>query len=71
MKTKFLIVDEQYRVYVTSTISGYVRAQVKKGNLTLINTATMQGMDMEGTWSDIQPWLPSFRIDKKEPTNDN
>ncbi len=60
----YLIIDEQHRVYQTAFISGYLRSQLKQGNLSIINTTQMKGMDITGDWSDIQDWDSSFRTEE-------
>lgn len=60
----YLIIDRQYRVFRSAFISGYVMTQARKGNLSILHPWTMEGINLDGTWSHIQ-WLPDdFTIDE-------
>ena len=60
----YLIIDRQYRIYYCRYISGYVRAQAKKGNLSIVNLNNMTGININGSdWSDVQEWVQEFRVD--------
>lgn len=60
----YLIIDEQHRIYKATFLSGYVRSQAKQGNLSVVNLMDTTGMNIDGSWSDIQEWDPSFKVDE-------
>jgi len=66
----YLIIDEQYRIYKSNILSGYVRQQARKGNLSVVNLTTMQGINIAEKpynigpeWSDIQSLPEEFEVD--------
>ena len=73
MKTrnhKYLVIDKEYRIYFTSIFNGYLRAQVKKGNLSVLNLMTMQGMNIDGwTMEDIQELPKGYRVESEPLTS--
>jgi hypothetical protein len=60
---RYLVIDEQYRIYQTDIFSGYLRTQVKKGKLSVVNLQSMQGMDRDGRMEDIQEWEQGYRVE--------
>lgn len=58
----YLIIDEQHRIYRTNKLTKYVKKQTKKGNLSVINIKDMIGMNIDGTWSEIQKWDGSYTV---------
>lgn len=53
---RYLIVDDEYRVYCSDVFSGRMRAALKRGRLTVVDVKRMQGMNIDGwTWEDVQP----------------
>ena len=53
----YLIFDEQYGIYQAPIFSGYMRAQLMAGRLSVIRLDTMQGMNIDGeTWELVPPW---------------
>lgn len=68
----YLIIDKEYRIYKSDILSGYVRSQARKGNLSVVNLKTMQGINYQDfdsspygseELSDIQDWDPSFKVE--------
>lgn len=76
-KPLYLIVDREYRIYKSPVLSGYVRSQVRKGNLSVINLNRLKGMNClklhsdeglqgdfgENEWSYIQDLPEGFEVD--------
>lgn len=61
----YLIIDRDYRLYQNKIFTGYMRAQVKKGNLSVVNIRTMEGMNIDGwTMEKIDDW------DDRKPLDD-
>ena len=52
----YLIIDAQYRISKTPVLSGYLRTQLKKGNVSVIRLDRLQGMNIDGTWEDLPEW---------------
>lgn len=50
----YLIIDEDYKISKSEVLSGKLRAACKRGEVSIVNVRTMQGMDIDGSWSDIQ-----------------
>jgi hypothetical protein len=59
----YLVIDKEYRIYQTPILSGYVRAQAHEGNLSVVNLSTMQGMNLDRSWSDVQQLTENFTVD--------
>lgn len=65
----FLIIDEEYRVYKSPILSGYVRGQVKKSKLSVIDLRTMKGLVPSSetgdglAWEDVQDVPLGFKVD--------
>lgn len=61
----YLIIDSQYGIYKTKVLSGRIRSMCRRGEVSVVNLATMQGMnaspifqqEFTGDYSDI-PQLP-------------
>jgi hypothetical protein len=60
----YLIIDEQYRIFQSPIMSGYVRAQAKAGKLSVVNLLQMKGINLDGSWSAIQTLPDDFQIDE-------
>jgi len=67
---KYLIIDAEYRIYQSAILTGYIRSQARKGNLSIVDLKVMKGLnaacseeDKKETWSPIQEWLPEFKVD--------
>ena len=62
----YLVIDEQYRLYKTPIISGALRAECRKGDVSIVNLDTMQGLaqgdDGYDEWQDIQDWMTAMRV---------
>ncbi len=77
-RVMFLIIDEDYKIYKAPVLSGYVRSEARKGNLSVIDIRRMKGMNClklhsengfqgdfgENEWSDIQLLPRGFKIDE-------
>ncbi len=50
----YLFIDEDYRISKSPILSGRNRALAKQGELSIVNLRTMQGINIDGSWSDIQ-----------------
>ena len=64
----YLIIDEDYRISKTNIISGNLRSECRKGNISIVDVKNMKGMNAlssiipcglqsefgENEWSDIQ-----------------
>lgn len=50
---RYLIIKSDYSVSQSKILSGYLRAQCKRGNISIIDTRRMRGMNLDGTWSDV------------------
>lgn len=59
----YLFIDEQYRIYKAPFLSGKNRQLVKQGKLSCVALSTMQGMNIDGTFSDIQDMPDDFEAD--------
>ena len=59
----YLVIDKEYRIYQTQILSGYVRAQALKGNLSVVNLASMEGMNLDRSWSKIQDLTENFTVE--------
>ena len=59
----YLVIDKEYRIYQTPVLSGYVRAQAHKGNLSVVNLATMEGMNLDRSWSKVQDLTENFTVE--------
>lgn len=59
----YLVIDREYRIYQTPVLSGYVRSQAHAGNLSVVNLRTMEGMNLDRSWSGIQQLTKDFTID--------
>jgi len=66
-KGRYLVVDKEYGIYHTAVFNGYLRAQVKKGNLSVLNLRTMQGMNIDGWTMEDIPELPKGYLVESEP----
>lgn len=73
----YLIIDREYRIYQSPELSGYVRGQCKRGNLSVVRlysdhskdgllairrSQKAEGMNLDGSYSEIQQWLPEFKV---------
>lgn len=56
----YLFIDEQYRIYKSPVLNGKNRQLVKQGKLSCVALPTMQGMNIDGTFSDIQDMPQDF-----------
>ena len=65
VKIKYLLIDREHRVFKVNVISGYLRAQAKKGNLMILNPRLMKGMSISGFWEDIQDWKKEYLVDEE------
>jgi len=65
-KMMYLIIDEQYRIYQSGILSGYVRSQAKKGKLSVVNLSNMEGINTDGSWSVIQDLPTGFKVESNE-----
>ena len=70
----YLIIDEQYRIYKSKVLSGYVRSQAKNAKLSVVNLNNMTGInssqwcntvheDSLPEWSPVQELPHGFKID--------
>jgi len=59
----YLVIDAQYRIYQTNVFSGYLRAQAKAGKLSIVRLLDGKGMNRDGSWSEIQEWDSSFKVE--------
>ena len=59
----YLVIDKEYRIFQSPILSRYVRAQAKDGNLSVVNINNMKGMNLDGSWSDIQTMTENFTVD--------
>jgi hypothetical protein len=59
----YLFIDKEYRIYQSPILSGYARAQAKQGKLSVVNLNNMTGMNIDGSWSDIQAMTENFTIE--------
>ena len=50
----YLIIDRDYRISKSEVLSGRLRTDAKRGELSVVNLKTMQGINIDGSWSDIQ-----------------
>ena len=55
-----IIIDPEYRVYKTHKVTPQMIDKVMKGNLSILNTDDMTGINIDCTWSDIQDWQDHF-----------
>ena len=76
-KPSYLIIDKEYRIYKSPVLSGYVRSQVRRGDLSVISLSRLKGMNClklhsegglqgdygENEWSDIQELPEGFKVD--------
>lgn len=60
----YLFIDEQYRIYKSPILSGKNRQLVKQGKLSCVALSTMQGMNIDGSFSDIQAMPENFEVDE-------
>lgn len=63
----YLFIDEQYRIYKSSILSGKNRRLVMQGKLSCVALTTMQGINIDGTFSDIQDMPTDFEPDECTP----
>lgn len=66
----YLIIDEQYRIFRTDILTGYLHSQCRQGNLSIVNLKTMKGLncgcsdiDAQETWSNIQELGSEFKVE--------
>lgn len=50
----YIFIDEQYRISKSSILSGHNYSLAKQGKLSVISVPALRGMNIDGTWSDIQ-----------------
>lgn len=60
----YLFIDEQYRIYKAPILSGKNRLLVKQGKLSAVHLSTMQGMNIDGSFSDIQEMPEDFESEE-------
>lgn len=64
----YLIIDKDYKIYQANFISCYLRSQCRKGNCSIVNVKTMEGMNNStyqkslGEYSKIQDWNSNFKV---------
>jgi hypothetical protein len=63
----YLIFDKDYGIYTSPFVSGYLRAQCKRGNLSIINTRNLTGMNIDGHWVDLPIWEHPIQKVAEEP----
>ncbi len=61
----YLIIDEYYRIYQTKVLSGYIYTQAKKGNLSVVRLRDMKGMNIDGSWSEINLWDSEAKLEHR------
>ena len=70
----YLLIDAQHRVYKSKVVSGYMRAQAKKGNLMVLDIMNpssvfpdrkLRGLSIAGEWEAIQEWKAEYKIDEE------
>lgn len=66
----YLIIDKQYRIFHTNILTGYLHSQCRRGSLSIVNLATMKGLnracsdiDAKETWSNIQELGSEFKVE--------
>ena len=66
---KYLIVDRDYRIFQTDVFSGKIRALLKAGELSVVDTKTMKGMNIDGlTMEDIPTWSKGLALEDQNPS---
>jgi len=62
----YLIIDEQYRIYKNTILSGRIRNLAKRGELSVVRLSDMKGINTDGSWSAIQELPAGFEVDKDD-----
>lgn len=52
----YLIIDEYYAITKTEALSGKLRSMAKAGDLSIVNLNTLEGMNVDGSWSPVLPY---------------
>ena len=55
-----IIIDREYRVYQSEKTTPKMIKDVMDEKISIFNTDTMEGINLDLTWSTIQPWQDYF-----------
>jgi len=64
----YLIVDRDYRIFQTDVFSGRIRTLLKAGEVSVVNTRTMKGMNIDGLTMEVIPtWEKEKSLEDQNP----
>jgi len=61
----YILIDDQFRVYQTPEVTEYQWLQATNGNLSILDLDDMTGLNVDGTWDDIQEWDSAWTIESQ------
>jgi hypothetical protein len=56
IEMKYIVIDNEYCIYKTDVLTGKLRSKCKQGDISIIQVSSLKGMNLDGTWSDINEW---------------